>query len=51
MFTEKDGKSAVPRDERRKQMGLWNKERIKKFSIEVVDKQMRKIYDDVCSGN
>ena len=51
MFTEKDGKSAVPRDERRKQMGLWNRERIKKFSIEVVDKQMRKIYGDVCSGN
>lgn len=47
MFTEKDGKSAVPRDERRKQMGLWNRERIKDFSLEVVDKQMRKIYNSL----
>lgn len=48
MFTEKEGKSAVKRDERRRQMGLWNRERIKEFSVEVVDRQMRKIYDDVC---
>lgn len=47
MFTEKEGKSAVPRDERRKQMGLWNREKIKDFSLEVVDKQMRKIYQDL----
>lgn len=47
MFTEKDGKSAVPRKERREQMGMWNIEKVKEFSIEVVDRQMRKIYAEV----
>ncbi len=47
LFTEKDGKSAVPREIRRKQMGLWNRERVKKFSLEVVDAQMRAIYQEV----
>ena len=43
----KDGKSAVPRKERREQMGMWNIEKVKEFSIEVVDRQMRKIYAEV----
>lgn len=50
MFTEKYGKSAVPRNERRKQMGEFNMEHVKKYSIEVVDKQMRKIYADLLGG-
>lgn len=44
MFTEKEGKSAVPREERRQQMGMWNKERIRQFSIEEVECRMRNIY-------
>ena len=47
LFTEKYGKSAVPREKRRKQMGEFNKEYIKKYSLDVVDKQMRKIYAEV----
>lgn len=50
MFTEKYGKSAVPRNERRRQMGGFNMEHVKKYSIEVVDKQMRKIYADLLGG-
>jgi len=44
MFTEKEGKSAVPRDIRREQMGMWNMERVKKFSRDIVEKRMRDIY-------
>lgn len=47
MFTEKEGKSAVKREERRQQMGRCNIEKIKEFSIEVVDRQMRKIYAEI----
>lgn len=47
MFTEKDRKSAVPRDIRRKQMGSWNMERVKKFSRDVVEKRMWDIYEEV----
>ncbi len=47
MFTDKNGKSNVSRDIRRKQMGEWNREQIKKFSMPVVDKKMREIYADV----
>ena len=50
MFTEKYGKSAVSRNERRRQMGVFNMEYVKKYSIEVVDKQMRKIYADLLGG-
>ena len=46
MFTEKYGKSAVPRNKRRFQMGQWNQERIKQFSREVVDQRMREIYGE-----
>lgn len=47
MFTEKDRKSAVPRDIRREQMGRWNMERVKKFSRDVVEKKMWDIYKGV----
>ncbi len=47
MFTEKDRKSAVPRDVRRKQMGSWNRERVKKFSKDVVEKRMWDIYEEI----
>lgn len=44
MFTEKDGKSAVPRVVRRQQMGEWNRERVKSFSLSEVGRKMREIY-------
>lgn len=50
MFTEKYGKSAVPRNKRRFQMGQWNQERIQQFSREVVDQRMRKIYGEMNHG-
>lgn len=50
MFTEKYGKSAVPRERRRQQMGEFNMEYVKKFSMDVVDRQMRKIYKDLLGG-
>ena len=50
MFTEKYGKSAVPRNKRRFQMGQWNQERIKQFSREVVDQRMREIYGEINYG-
>lgn len=51
LFTEKYGKSAVPRNVRRYQMGQWNQERIKLFSREVVDQKMREIYDSLEETN
>lgn len=50
MFTEKYGKSAVPRNVRRYQMGQWNQERVKQFSREVVDQKMREIYGEMNHG-
>ena len=50
IFTEKYGKSAVKRNKRRQQMGEFNMGHIKKFSIDVVDRQMRKIYADLLGG-
>lgn len=47
LFTEKYGKSAVPREIRRYQMGQWNQERVKQFSREVVDQRMREIYGEM----
>ena len=47
MFTEKDAESAVPRDVRRNLMGEWNKKRVKQFSTQVVDQQMRALYQEV----
>lgn len=47
LFTEKGGKSAVSRDVRRRQMGQWNQERIKEFSLEIVEQRMREIYQEV----
>lgn len=47
LFTEKCGKSTVPRNIRRYQMGQWNRERIKQFSLEIVEQRMREIYQEV----
>lgn len=47
MFEEKPGSTSVPRVVRRRQMGQWNMERIKDFSLDVVDAQMRAIYQSV----
>lgn len=47
LFTEKGAGSAVPRDIRRKQMGEWNQRHVKRFSAEVVDEQMRTLYQEV----
>lgn len=47
LFTEKYGKSAVPRNIRRFQMGQWNQKRIQQFSREVVDQRMREIYGEI----
>ncbi|MCR5202302.1 MAG: glycosyltransferase [Lachnospiraceae bacterium] len=47
MFTDEYRKSKKDRALRRKEMGEWNKKRIKKFSLEIVDKKMRQIYESV----
>jgi glycosyltransferase involved in cell wall biosynthesis len=47
MFEDAAGKTNVSRETRRQQMGLWNRERIQEFSMEVVSEQMKKIYQDV----
>lgn len=47
LFEEKYGKTAVPREKRREQMGTWNRERVKEFSLEKVDGQMRRIYQGI----
>ena len=47
LFTEKGAESAVPRDMRRNLMGEWNKRRVKQFSTQVVDQQMRALYQEV----
>lgn len=47
LFDEERAKSAMPRQERRVQMGLWNLEQVKKFSLPVVDQRMREIYASV----
>lgn len=47
MFVEKEGKSAIPRELRRKEMGLWNQNRVKDFSKEIVEQRMREIYQEL----
>jgi glycosyltransferase involved in cell wall biosynthesis len=47
MFDESSGKTKVSRQDRREQMGAWNREQIKKFSSDVVAEQMKRIYEDV----
>lgn len=47
LFTEKEGKSAVPRKLRRQQMGEWNRRRVQEFSSEVTKKQMQEIYQSL----
>lgn len=45
MFLEKaDG--SVTKQERRREMGLWNRKRIQKFTLATVEKQMRAIYNE-----
>ncbi|MDD7403592.1 MAG: glycosyltransferase family 4 protein [Butyribacter sp.] len=51
LFTEKYGKSAVPRVQRRLQMGQWNQQRVKLFSREVVGPKMQKIYESLEETN
>lgn len=50
-FASKAGVSgnggALPRVARREEMGRWNRDRIQKFSLEVVERQMRQIYSEV----
>ncbi len=47
MFEEGQGKSKIKRSVRREQMGQWNRERIKEFSLNVVEEKMRQIYQSV----
>lgn len=49
LFTEKGGENAVAGDVRRSQMGQWNRERIRQFSLEIVDRRMREIYQEILS--
>lgn len=51
LFTEKSGTDAVPRDARRQQMGQWNRERIRQFSLEIVEQRMREIYREILSND
>ncbi len=46
MFLEKP-EDSISRQERRRQMGLWNRERVKACCLPVVEKQMRKIYESL----
>lgn len=47
MFVEKEGKSAISREVRRREMGLWNQNRVKDFSKEIVEQRMREIYQEL----
>ena len=47
LFTEKQGEKAIPRAQRRQQMGEWNKKRVQAFSLEVVATKMREIYQEI----
>lgn len=46
MFEEQKGKSSADRQTRRQQMGQWNQRRIRDFALPVVDRQMRRIYQE-----
>ena len=47
MFSERGGKSGVSREERRREMGTWNRRKVQEFALPVVDKKMREIYGSV----
>lgn len=47
MFSERGGKSEASREERRREMGTWNRRKIQEFALPVVDKKMREIYESV----
>lgn len=46
MFSGKVGKDGLSMHVCRQQMGAWNREKIKKFTLPIVDAKMRKIYKD-----
>ena len=47
MFSERGGKSGVSRQQRRREMGQWNRQRVQKFALPVVEDKMRRIYQSV----
>lgn len=47
LFAKKGSQNALSKVVRREELGRWNQERIKGFSLEVVEKQMRQIYSEV----
>ena len=47
MFSEQEGRSKMSREVRREQMGRWNRERIREFSLDKVDQKMREIYSSL----
>lgn len=51
MFVDKYNKSTIPCDILRKRMGKWNHEQVKKFSRDIVEEKMRKIYKSVDIDN
>ncbi len=51
MFAEKYNKNTISCDLLREQMGKWNHEKVKKFSRDIVERKMRKIYRSVDIDN
>ena len=47
MFSAKSDNDALSMEVRRQRMGEWNRKRVKKFALPVVDAKMREIYKDV----
>ena len=47
MFSERGGKSGISRKQRRQEMGQWNRQRVQKFALPVVEDKMRRIYQSV----
>lgn len=47
MFSERGGKSGASRQQRRQEMGQWNRERVQEFALPVVEDKMRRIYRSV----
>ncbi len=47
MFSERGGKSKVSRQQRRQEMGQWNREKVQEFALPVVEAKMRSIYQSV----
>lgn len=51
MFADKYNKNTIQCDLLRERMGKWNQEKVKRFSRDVVEKNMRKIYKSVNIDN